>query len=186
MLVELARSFAAQDAVSRSVLKHTRLIFASFDAEEAGLRGSRAWVRTHRAEIEALPSLALNIDSIYKAADLQFMVSDLNSHIALDRDLVRLCRDIAARIGYPSAEGVMRFGGGGTDAAELAKAGVCATTMIAMSTRMVRDGLVYHTMRDTVAAIEPHAVEACLAVAERLACELDVQAGVEKPNSDND
>ncbi len=30
---------------------------------------------------------------------------------------------------------------------------------------LVRDGLVYHTMQDTVEAIEPQAVEACLAVA---------------------
>jgi hypothetical protein len=33
--------------------------------------------------------------------------------------------------------------------------------------------LVYHTLQDTVDAIEPAAVEACLAVAEELAFELD-------------
>ena len=45
--------------------------------------------------------------------------------------------------------------------------------MIAMSTRLVREGLVYHTMQDTVDAIEPEAVSACLAVAEKLALALD-------------
>lgn len=39
--------------------------------------------------------------------------------------------------------------------------------------RKFHNGLVYHTMHDTVNAIEPVAVEACLVVAERLACELD-------------
>jgi len=48
-------------------LAQTRLIFASFDAEEAGLRGSRAYVRAHRAELAALPTCNLNIDSIYTA-----------------------------------------------------------------------------------------------------------------------
>ena len=63
--------------------------------------------------------------------------------------------------------------GGATDAAELTGAGVRATTLIAMSTRLVREGLVYHTMQDTVDAIEPAAVAACLAVAEGLAWEMD-------------
>ena len=65
--------------------------------------------------------------------------------------------------------------GGGTDAAELAKAGVRATTMIAMPAGVVRDGLVYHTMRDTVDAIEPAAVEACL-IGLALAKEIDGEA----------
>ena len=83
------------------------------------------------------------------------------------------CRQIASGLGYTAGLAVMRFGGGGTDAAELARAGVHATTMLGMSTRVVRDGLVYHTLADTVDAIEPEAVEACLAVGEGLALELD-------------
>lgn len=176
MLVDLARALAHPQARGSSILRHTRLLFVSFDAEEAGLRGSRAWVRAHRAGLDACPTLALNIDSIYHAADLQFMVSDLNSHIQLDRALVETCQALALRSGYPAGQGVMRFGGGATDAAELAKAGVRATTMIAMPTALVRDGLVYHTMRDTVDAVEPAAVDACLSVAEGLALELDRRA----------
>jgi aminopeptidase YwaD len=173
MLVELAEHFRDPLREGRSVLEHTRLVFASFDAEESGLRGSRAWVRAHRGELQALPTAALNIDSIYNLRDLQFLTTDLNSHVRLDKTLAESCVDAAHELGYPAATAVMRFGGGGTDAAELAKAGVHATTMIAMSTRLVRDGLVYHTMQDTVEAVEPQAVEACLAVAEKLAIELD-------------
>lgn len=53
--------------------------------------------------------------------------------------------------------------------------GVCATTMIAMPAGVIRDGLAYHTMRDTVDAIEPAAVEAYLMVASRLAGEMDAE-----------
>ena len=67
----------------------------------------------------------------------------------------------------------MVFGGGGTDAAELTRAGVRATTLVAMPTSLVREGLVYHTMQDTVDAIEPAAVEACLRIAHDLVLELD-------------
>ncbi len=41
-----------------------------------------------------------------------------------------------------------------------------ATMLIAMSTRLVRDGLIYHTMQRIVDGIELEAVSACLAIAE--------------------
>lgn len=173
MLVELASHFRDPKRLGISILEHTRLIFASFDAEESGLRGSRAWTQAHQGELTALPTWALNIDSIYKLEDLQFLVSDLNSHMRLDAELAATCVQIAHGLGYPARTTRMLFGGGGTDAAELARAGVRATTMIAMSTNLVRDGLVYHTMQDTVDTIEPAVVRACLAVADALAEEID-------------
>ncbi len=176
ILVELAEFFANEALPGCSSLEHTRLVFASFDAEEAGLRGSRAWVKAHRPDLESLPAFALNFDSIYRAEDLQFLRSDLNSHLKLDHALAALCRQVAAELGLTAGLAVMRFGGGGTDAAELARAGVRATTMLGMSTRVVRDGLVYHTLGDTVEAIEPSAVQACLALAARLARILDGRA----------
>jgi aminopeptidase YwaD len=176
LLVDLAQAFRDPQCHGVSRLEHTRLIFVSFDAEESGLRGSRAWVRAHRTELAALPTTALNFDSIYKLQDLQFLVSDLNSHVKLDGATVARCVEIARRLGYEARAAVLRFGGGATDAAELAKAGVRATTLIAMSTRLVRDGLVYHTRNDTVDAIEPEAVNACLAIAHDLALEVDRSA----------
>jgi aminopeptidase YwaD len=173
MLVELAHRFTSLEKHGQSILEHTRLIFLSFDAEESGVRGSRAWVRQHKNQLKSLPTLALNIDSIYKVADLSFLTSDLNSHIPLNRPLAEMCVKIAQTSGYAASLAQMRFGGGATDAVELAKAGVQATTMIAMSSQVIRDGLVYHTMKDTVDAIQPAAVEACLAVAEGLAFEVE-------------
>ena len=173
MLVELAARFGNAASPGRSRLEHTRLILVSFDAEEAGLRGSRAWVRAHRAELAAYPTCALNIDSIYTLRDLQLMTTDLNNHVRLDRPLAEQCARIARGQGYPAGFAIMRFGGGGTDAAELTRAGVRATTLIAMSSQVIRDGLVYHTMQDTVDAIEPEAVAACLAIADGLALEMD-------------
>jgi aminopeptidase YwaD len=77
------------------------------------------------------------------------------------------------RAGAAPASAQMTFGGGATDAAEFAAIGISATTMIAMPTSIIRKGLVYHTMQDTVDAIEPEAVAACLSIAERLAYDLD-------------
>jgi Zn-dependent M28 family amino/carboxypeptidase len=175
MLVELAKCFRDPLKSGHSFLQQTRLIFISFDAEEAGLRGSRAWVREHKEELQSLPTLALNIDNIYNLKDLGFLVSDLNDHITLDRSLVDRCLLIARELGYPSRTCNMPFGGGGTDAAELARVGVRATTMLAMPTDLVREGMVYHTMQDTVDKIEVEAVRACLKIAEKLALEVDAE-----------
>jgi hypothetical protein len=145
----------------------------SFDAEESGLRGSRAFVKQHRRQLQSVPTYMLNIDSIYNAKHLQFLVSDLNGSLALSKELAEECQALAAGAGLQSRLTRMVFGGGSTDAAELTKVGVQATTMLAMPTDLVRDGLVYHTVKDTVDAIEPEAVRACLEVASRLVEKLD-------------
>jgi aminopeptidase YwaD len=174
MLVELGRALVAQPGQpGKSSLKHTRLLFVSFDAEESGLRGSRAFVKQHRQLLHSLPTCMLNIDSIYNAKHLQFLISDLNGSLPLSKKLAEECQALASGAGLTAQLTRMVFGGGSTDAAELTKAGVQATTMLAMPTSLVRDGLVYHTVKDTVDAIEPEAVRACLEVASRLVEKLD-------------
>jgi aminopeptidase YwaD len=163
MAVELARQASVQPGRSR--LQHTRLIFVSFDAEEAGLRGSRAFARRHSSELQSLPTCMLNIDSIYNLDDLQFLINDLNGYVPLSGEVVEECLEVSRQAGIPVRTMKMIFGGGATDACELAKVGVKATTLIAMPTGLIRDGLAYHTINDTVEAIEPGAVEACLRIA---------------------
>ena len=164
MLLELAGMFADPEAAGKSVLEHTRLVFVSFDAEESGLRGSRRWAGKRRKEFRKLPSWNLNFDSIYKLENLQFMVTDLNGIVRLDRELAQKCRDYARRRGYPAELYSIIYGAGATDAAELAVRNVRATTAIALSTKPTREGITYHTLNDTVEHIEPEAVKACLAV----------------------
>ena len=43
-------------------LSHTRIVMASFDAEEEGLRGARAFAKLHRQEFQQLPTTLLNVD----------------------------------------------------------------------------------------------------------------------------
>jgi aminopeptidase YwaD len=177
ILIELAKLFACSDETGKSGLQHTRLIFASFDAEESGLRGSKAFVGQHLAELRSLPTSMLNIDSIYNVNEIQFLISDLNGTVSLSRSLASECMAMAAKAGYRAKLTRMLFGGGGTDAAMLAKAGVEATTLLAMPTSLIRDGLVYHTMQDTIEAIEPGAVEACIQIAASLVENIDQRAG---------
>ena len=169
MLVSIARALRSAD----SGLRGTRVILFSSDAEEAGLRGARAFVRRHEAELGRLPTTLLNIDSVYRADRIQFLCSDLNGFVPLDRALADRCVEIAKGLGVAARTFRMYPGAGATDAAEFARVGVRSTTLIALPTDIEGGGLVYHTPHDTVATIQPTAVEACLGVALGLAREVD-------------
>jgi aminopeptidase YwaD len=173
MLPELANLFVNRDCPGKSTLRRTRLILVSFDAEESGLRGSKEFARRHRTELQALPTYMLNIDCVYNVDEVQFLTTDINNTRHLSRALAERCARLAGNAGYPQKLNRMPFGGGGTDAAALVRVGVKATTLVAMPVGLIRDGLVYHTMRDTVDAIEIKAVEACLHIAHDLVLDID-------------
>ncbi len=170
MVLGLARALAEERASS---LTSTRLRILSFDAEEAGLRGSSAWFRGHGSELSSIPRFHLNFDSLYSLKDLQVLESDVNGLVALDKGMAADLIACAAEEGYEMRSYSMLFGGGATDAAEGARAGIRASSIIAMPTDIVREGLVYHTPRDTADRIEPAAIEACMKITLRYLAKLE-------------
>jgi len=165
--VKLAEIFGQAKKNGGPLLKHTRLILVSCDAEEAGLRGARAYVKRHKQELLAIPTYVLNVDSPYEFHEIQFLTSDINGSIKLSRRMATECTQVAAELGYTTRTVPMTFGGGGTDAAEYARIGIEATTLIAMSTNMIRDNLIYHTLEDKVENLDPRTIEAALKIAHR-------------------
>ncbi len=163
---EIAGLFGNIKKTGGNALKHTRLIIASFDAEEAGLRGARAFIREHREQLMNTKTYVLNIDTLYKLKALSFLDNDLNSTVKLSHRLAQDCVDIARDLGYPSTISAMTFGGGSTDAAAFGQAGIEATNLCAMSfdVKDYDQGWVYHTRNDVSKYIEPEAVEAALKI----------------------
>jgi Zn-dependent M28 family amino/carboxypeptidase len=149
-----------------NALRHTRLIIASFDAEEAGLRGARAFIRKHREELLNTKTYVLNLDTLYRLKFLSFLAKDLNSTVQLSQQLAQDCADISKGMGYPATISAMSFGGGSTDAAAFGEAGIEATNICAMSfdIKEYDQGWVYHTHDDVSRHIEPEAVEAALKI----------------------
>ena len=115
----------------------------------------------------ALPTYVFNIDSPYEFQEIQFLTTDINGSLKLSKQLATECTQVAAELGYTTKTVPMTFGGGGTDAAEYARIGVEATTLIAMSTNMIRDGLIYHTLEDKVENLDPKTIEAAFKIAHR-------------------
>ena len=158
--LELARAFSGKKGANR--LQHTRLFLLSTDAEEPGLKGSRDFDSRHKEELHQVPTSLINLECLYHLEDLGFMVNDCNGFVKLSAMLAEYCNGIAKEKGYPSRLIKLPLGGGATDSAEFARSGIDATTILGMSTKLIRDGLVYHTPYDTVENIDPGVVEAAL------------------------
>jgi Zn-dependent M28 family amino/carboxypeptidase len=173
ILLKLAQRFGIAKKNNHNPLQHTRLIFASLDAEESGLRGSRAYCRRHGDTLTSIPTYNFNLESIYKGDELSFLTKDVNQYVRLSKEMVNECMDVAGQLGHHTAEGPITWGGGATDAAEFARIGVTATTLLGMENRFIRDELSYHTMEDTVDKIDPAAVRAGLEIVAGFICRKD-------------
>jgi aminopeptidase YwaD len=173
MVSRLGKEIAAR---RDELLRTTRLRIVSFDAEEAGLRGAAAYMRAHAPALGKLPCFHLNFDSIYRLDCLKALTSDINGTVALSATMVADLVACADQRGYRLGRFAILFGAGGTDAAESARRGIESTTIIAMPTEIIRGDLVYHTAEDTVAQIEPSAVEACLSIAAGYLAKLESEA----------
>jgi aminopeptidase YwaD len=174
MAVQIARFFAAQRDAGRP-LQHTRLIALSTDGEEAGQKGALAYATRHLDELKSIPSYVLAVDSVYRRRDLMLITSDQHGTTPLSPDMTRECYAIATELDIPIQRKALPLGGGGTDAAVFAKAGIAAASLIGVSTSMMCEGHIYHTEQDTVEAIEPAAVEAVLEIAVNYILQKDAE-----------
>lgn len=168
MAIEVARYFKNRE----KPLEHTRLIVASFDGEEAGLRGARHFYKNNKELFEG-SLYNFNVDCPYFAKDLFFLTSDINGSVKLSQQMATQCVDIAKGMGYEAFSQPIAFLTGGTDAAEAAKAGFEAVSLMAMPWDNKSRANVYHTPNDLPEAIEAEAVKRSLSIAIRFIEQVD-------------
>ncbi|MGD9910666.1 MAG: M28 family metallopeptidase [Candidatus Izemoplasmatales bacterium] len=149
---------------SQNRLKNTRVVVVSFDAEEEGLRGARAYASAHEDEFKKIPTTLLNSDCPYYLKDLFFLTSDINTSVELSTELAEELVTVAKDNQIQAIHKPIAFLTGGTDAGELAKKGVKATTLMAMPWSNSARANVYHTPKDTLDAVEKEAVEALITI----------------------
>jgi len=156
MAFEIARFFKTNP------LENTEVIALSFDAEEEGLRGARAYANKHAEDFQNVETILLNVDCPYELKELFFLTSDINGSVAMSEELAKELVEIAHQKNYPAVHKQIAFLTGGTDAGELAKKGVKATTLMAMPWDNNSRAAVYHTPNDTAENIDPKAIDAAV------------------------
>jgi len=163
---EVTRILSDRKKSGDNLLRHTRIVCLSVDAEESGLRGSMAYVSSHAQELSSTKSYVLCYDTLYKADKLIFFNNDMNLTTDLSDSMANELTNIARGLGYGARVARMPWAGWSTDAAAFARGGIEATCMLAFDLdvgRLPKD-LVYHTLKDTANAIEPAMVEQALNV----------------------
>ena len=172
--IQLAHYFR-QGANQGNALRHTRLVCASFDGEEAGLRGARAFFTRHRSDETVLKGSVhhFNVDCPYDPKHLFFLTSDINGSVKLSQEMATTCVGIAKSMGFEAFSQPIAFLTGGTDAAESAKLGFKAISLMAMPWDNRDRSSVYHTPDHLPEAIDPQALEETLSIAIRYIEQVD-------------
>ena len=132
----------------------TEIRFISFGSEEAGLRGSRRYVKKHVEELKQLHTRVLNFETVAHP-EIVILSSDVNGTVKHSPEIVESVARAAerAQVPYrikPASSGV------GTDAAPFSRAGIEATSLLPFK---IPQQLVafYHQKRDNpeILTIEP-------------------------------
>lgn len=164
-------------------LSNTRLVFVSFDAEEVGLRGSKAWFNENKDLL--INATQLNFDCIYKAKNLVFIDSDKNGFTSLTKDLAYNCVKLANDMGYKAKSHPLPLLSGATDAASGISIGIDACTLMSVDLEKRVNNTFYHTEEDTVDKIEKEAVEQAISIAIKLSKSIDNNNGTDDFSNDH-
>ena len=106
----------------------TEIRFISFGSEEAGLRGSRRYVKRHLDELRRLDTRLLNIEMV-AYPEISILSSDINGTVKNSSEMVQSLITAAetARVPYKVSSASI---GVGSDAAPFTQAGLKAATML--------------------------------------------------------
>lgn len=144
---------AAIVALCKFLVKHpsyipedTEIRFISFGGEEAGLRGSRCYVKKHLEELKRLDVRVLNFE-IIADPEIVILTSDV-SNVKNSPEMVKSIESAAIRAGVPFKVKPYPFGGGGSDAGSFSQAGLKALTLLPFKTPQQIVAF-YHQKSDT-------------------------------------
>ncbi len=147
----------------------TEIRLISFGCEEAGLRGAYRYVEAHREELGRTDFQLVNMDGLQSPKSLMVLAFEPTTRTPHDPRVTAAVTAAAEKAGIPfralgvsALDRVAGFFSGGTDAAAFSKAGIPATSIMAINIGTYLNN--YHTSRDTPDRIEPGVLEGALKI----------------------
>ncbi len=125
--------------------ENTRLMCAGLGCEEAGLKGSEAFTKAHKADFNE-HYYSINLDSFRDYDHFNAIKGDTWLFTKFDKDLTTIAIDTMKEIGVPNP-GAIENPVGGCDSTPFKRAGVKTITIAAQDPRPTN---YYHTYNDTV------------------------------------
>lgn len=154
MGVALLREMQAQGMT----LAHTEVGVILTGAEEAGLRGAKAWSRAHAADDRGAPSFIISYDTIHDPRHLMVNARDLNGTVAADSALCALFLRAAEDVNVPCKRGWVPPMGGATDSAAFTQGGFRSVGITGLNHKLED---YYHTRRDSWDNLNLEGLENC-------------------------
>jgi putative aminopeptidase FrvX len=143
---------------SSLIPNHTKILLIGFGAEEAGLRGAKAWIKTHKNELEKKPFYFLNFDGVAKSDDLHVIHKEKTLNVNYNQEIVELVIQAANNINIDLPLRALPFGA--TDGSAIVQGGFANGASIeAMDIDRPDVKRWYHTINDTADVVEPEALE---------------------------
>lgn len=136
--------------------KNCRIIDMNCGSEEAGLRGSMAFVAEHKNDDLTKNAWNINIDSIADKDYFEVVIKDDWQFTRFDTDMERMFKDTFNELGIESkTNGCIHNPVGGCDSTPMTKAGIKSVTFAAQNPVLT---YYYHTWRDVPERFEVETV----------------------------
>jgi hypothetical protein len=135
--------------------KNCRIIDLNCGSEEAGLKGSLAFIKAHKGEDILKNVYSLNVDSIADKDYFQCIIGDSWQFTRFDKGLENIFMESMKECGIEKP-GCIKNPVGGCDSTPFCKAGIRTITFSAQNPIATN---YYHTFRDTADRFEPETVQ---------------------------
>jgi len=139
--------FAARNLVEdgKPKLKNTRLKVVSFGSEETGLKGSKAYEKKHREELNGNTRI-INVDGILDINVMHIVDFEMFLFARHDQYLVDILGKAFESNGLQKKTGTIPVGA--TDASSFTRKGIPAVSIVGLDMNKLHP--TYHTRRDTI------------------------------------
>lgn len=137
--------------------ENTEVVAMTTACEESGLRGAKAYVKAHKEELNAIPTVFFGMDTLKELEHIAIYERDMTGTVKNDPRVCALMKKGAELAGLDVPYSSVWFGA--SDAAQVSKMGVPAACLAAMDPTGPR---YYHTRRDTPEIMERKTLEKSL------------------------
>ncbi len=141
--------------------ENTEIGVVNTGAEEAGIRGARAWAKKHKGEFDDVPTFIYSFDTIFDPKFLMVNYRDLNGMFKTDKDACDLFLESAKELDLPCQKGWVPPFGGATDTIAFQKGGFRTAGITGLDHNLQN---YYHTRRDTYDNMNKDGLANCFAI----------------------
>ncbi len=140
--------------------ENTEVVALSAGSEESGLRGSKAYMKAHKADLSDVPTIFVGLETFRDYEDIAIYQRDMSGTVKMDAGVCSLLKKAGKEAGLDLPYSSVYIGA--SDGAAVQQAGIPAVTLAAMNPGPPR---YYHTRRDTADNMNMKTVEKCLEIA---------------------